>query len=128
MQTDDNETVIAWKSNILSDESMKPPTALGNSLTSKLNWIHNSKTTGEISCLKQDKASFTHENVVNLLIVYELDLWLANLNTKFALGDSLFEAVKLTKKTDPDRYGCCGCASGLILAQMPIFIVNWWIV
>ena len=55
MQTDDTETVIACKSEILSDESIKSPTAPGSSLASKLKWIHSSEIAAEIkrSCLKK---------------------------------------------------------------------------
>ena len=69
-------------------------------------WFHNSKTRTEFreSCLKQDKASFIHRNMVNLLIVYELDTCSRGLNTKFTLSDCLFRAVKLTKNADSDKF------------------------
>ena len=35
--------------------------------------------------------------MVNLYIVYEINLWPYNIGTDFTLGNSLFEAVKLTK-------------------------------
>ena len=41
--TGDIETIIAWKFKELSDESIKPPTTPGNSLTPKLKCIHNLK-------------------------------------------------------------------------------------
>ena len=57
------------------------------------------------NCLKQeDKAALTAINVVNLFIVYELDTWSQDLNTEFTLRDCLFEAVKLTKNADTDKY------------------------
>ena len=70
-QTDDTETVIEWKFEILSDESIKPPTAPGNSLAPKMKQIHNSEIALENggSYLKQDKATFTFKNVLTLLIV-----------------------------------------------------------
>ena len=37
-------------------------------------------------------------------IVYELDTWSRNLNSDFTLKDCLFGGVKLTKRTDPDKY------------------------
>ena len=55
------------------------------------------------SCLKQDKASFTPNNV-NLFIVYELDRWLQDLNAKFSLKDCLFGDVKRTKNADSNKY------------------------
>ena len=68
MPTDDLETIIAWKTKELSDESMKPSTEPGNNLSPKLEWICNSKIAVEFkgNCLKQVKALFTHKNVVNL--------------------------------------------------------------
>ena len=45
------------------------------------------------SCLKQDKAAFTHRNEVNFFIVYELDTGSRDLNTKFTLDDCMFGAV-----------------------------------
>ena len=39
--------------------------------------------------------------MVNLYIVYEINLWPYNIGTDFTLGNSLFEAVKLTKNNWP---------------------------
>ena len=55
------------------------------------------------SCLKQDKASFTPNNV-NLFIVYELDRWSQDLNATFSLKDCLFGNVKRTKNADSNKY------------------------
>ena len=48
-----------------------------NSLAPALTYIHNSRITVKFegNCLKRDKVSFTHRNVVNFCIVYELDTW-----------------------------------------------------
>ena len=72
MTTGDTETIIAWKSKGLSDKSIMPPNTPGTSLPSKLKYIHNSVIGAKFkgSCLKQDKATFTH--VANLFIAYEL--------------------------------------------------------
>ena len=58
----------------MSNEKIRPPTTSNNSLSPKLKW-HNSKTRIEFkdSCFKQDKVTFTSNNIVDLLIVYELD-------------------------------------------------------
>ena len=50
--------------------------------------------------------SFTLRHAVNLFIVYELTTWSRLLNTVFPLGDCLFGAVKLTKNSHKDKYGC----------------------
>ena len=60
------------------------------------------------SCLKQDKAPFTPNNVVNLYIVYELNIWSQDLNADFTLKDCLFGAVKLTKNANPNKYSYSG--------------------
>ena len=55
--------------------------------------------------LKQDSVSFLQKNVVNVYINYNLDTWSRYLNTDFTLGNCLFDAVKLTKNANPDKYG-----------------------
>ena len=57
MLTNDTETIITWWSKGLSVESIKPPSALDNSLAPKLKKIHNSKIAVEFkgNCLKWDK-------------------------------------------------------------------------
>ena len=49
------------------------------------------------SCLKQDKATFTHRNEVNLIIVSELDTSSRDLSIQVTLGNRLFGAVKLLR-------------------------------
>ena len=56
--------------------------------------------------MNKDPATFTCRNVVHFFIVYALDSWSRDLNTKFTLGGCLFGAVKLIKNDDPDKYGC----------------------
>ena len=43
MPTGPFETIIAWKSEGLSDEIIRPPTTPGNILVSNLKWILNLK-------------------------------------------------------------------------------------
>ena len=50
--------------------------------------------------------------VVNLFIVYELDRWSQDLNTKFTLKDCLFGNVKTTKSADPNTYSYSGFGIG----------------
>ena len=64
-------------------------------------------------CLKQDKATFTPNNVVNLFIVYELYRWSRDLNTDFTLKNCLFGSVKLAKNADPDKYQYSGHGIGV---------------
>ena len=68
-------------------------------------WINNSRIKLEFkeNCLKQDKAPFTPNNVVDLYIVYELNTWSQDLNDEFILKNCLFGAVKLTKNANPSK-------------------------
>ena len=61
-----------------------------------------------MSWLKQDRATFTHRNSVNLYFVYELNTWSRDLNMDFTLGDCQIKALKLTKNADLDKYRYTG--------------------
>ena len=56
------------------------------------------------SCLKQESVTSPHKQVVNIYIVYGINLRLFSVDKDFALGNSLFGAVKLTTNPDPDKY------------------------
>ena len=73
MSTGDTETIIACKIKGLSNETIKIPTTLSNSLAPKVKLILWSKIAVEYkgSCFKQNKASLSHRNMVNLFIIYE---------------------------------------------------------
>ena len=97
--------ISAWKSKVLSDESIKPPAASNNSLAPALNYISTkSRLKFDGSYLKQDKVAFFHKKVVNIYIVYEIYLWLFNVGKDFALGNSLVRAINLTKNVDPNKF------------------------
>ena len=71
---------------------------ISNSFAPKLTFIHVDAKVAENfegNCLKQDKPSFTHTNVVKYFIFYELISWSRDLNDTFTLKDCLFEAVKI---------------------------------
>ena len=55
--------------------------------------------------MKQDKATSNPKTLINLSIVYKLDVWSRDLYRKLTLGDCLFGAIKLIKNDDPDKYG-----------------------
>ena len=59
----------------------------GYSFAPKLTYIQNSKIAVKFEgkCLKQDKVSFDHKNLVNFVILYELDIWSRDLNTDFTV-------------------------------------------
>ena len=61
--------------------------------------------------LKQAVISYTHSNIVNIYIVYELDAFSSNSNDP-TLKNCLFGAVTLTKSTDIDKYKYSGYGIG----------------
>ena len=65
------------------------------SFAPKFTYIHNSKIAVRFdrNCLKQDKVSFTHTNVVNVLIAYKLDLRSRDLGINFTLKDCFSELL-----------------------------------
>ena len=54
------------------------------------------------SCLKQDKFTFNHGKIMIIYIVHDLKSTLNNFDP--TLQNCLFEAVKLTKNSDIDKY------------------------
>ena len=97
--------VSSWKSKGLSAVSIKPPTASDNSLTPVLNYYGTRirvKFVG--SCLKQPKISYTHGKVVNIYIVYKLDVSSSH-NNDPTLKNCLFGAVALTENAVLSKYG-----------------------
>ena len=82
----------------MSDESIRTLTTSDSSLALVLNYISNkvrAKFVG--SCLRQDKITYTHEKIVNIYIVYEINLWNYRCSDDPTLGNCLFGAVKLVK-------------------------------
>ena len=67
---------IFQQSKGLSNERIEPLTTSGNSLAPSLNFV-NARTRGKFIgiCVKQDKATFGHKNIVNIYIVYKINLW-----------------------------------------------------
>ena len=107
-----NDYISSWKSKGLSAENIKPPTTSDNSLTLVLSY-YGTKTRVKFngSCLKQSKISYTHGEVVNIYIVYELGASSSHINDP-TLKTCLFGAVTLTKNADIDNYGYSGYGIG----------------
>ena len=63
------------------------------------------------SCLKEDKATYTHGKTVNIFIVYELTASSSHSHDP-TLENGLFGAVRLTKNTDIDKYKYSGYGIG----------------
>ena len=64
------------------------------------------------SCLKQEKVTLSHKWVVNIYIVYEINLWSYTHGADFTLRNFSFGAVKLTKNAGPDKYSYLGYGTG----------------
>ena len=96
--------VLSWQSKGLSNESIKSPAISDNTINPRLNYygvkirVHFTK-----SCLKQPKFTFTHKNIVNIYIVYELAASSSN-SSDPTLKNCLFGAVTLTKNADFEKY------------------------
>ena len=50
----------------------------------------------EQKCWNLFKVSFTHENLLKVSVVYELNIWSRDLHTDFILKECLFGTVKAT--------------------------------
>ena len=81
-----------WKSKGSPDKSIKPSAAVNNSLAPTPNHI-NAKLQVKFDGhrLKQDKVTFTHKQVVN--IVYNKNVWSDIHNHNFTLENYLFGPV-----------------------------------
>ena len=87
--------ISEWKSKGLSDESVKSPTTSDNIPFPWLNYIGNKVRVKFVgNCLKQDKITSTHGK-----IFYEINFWNYRQSDNPTLGNCLFGAVKLVKKT-----------------------------
>ena len=62
-------------------------------------------------CLKQDKITYTHGEIVNIYIVYEISKSI-NISDYLTLEHCLFDAVSLTKKAYVNRYKYSGYGIG----------------
>ena len=106
---------MACKSKVLSEESIKPPATSDSSLNPGIEYTDNAKIQVKFdgSCLKQEKVTFGQKTILKFYTGYEINLWPLNLDSKFALLNSLFGAVKLlTKNADLDHYFYSGYGIG----------------
>ena len=68
------ESIKAWQCRELSNGKIRSPITVDKSIYPRQKW-YSSKKRMEFkwSCLKQDKPTFTPQNLVNLFTVYKLD-------------------------------------------------------
>ena len=107
-----SDFILSWKSKGLPDESITPPSAHHNFLNPSLNYVvTKTRVRFSGSCLKQDKITYTHEKIVNIYIVYEIN---KNDNTSSdpTLENSSFGAVSFTKNANIDGYKHSGYGIG----------------
>ena len=98
----DKKYILEWKSKGLSEQSIKPPTTSDNSLAPLIDYLNDKiRLKFKGSCLKQDKLTYTHKTMVN--IVYEISVPDSH-NNYPTLENCLFGAVRLTKNEDIDKY------------------------
>ena len=96
--------VLSWKSIRPSEEGIENITTSDSNFDpSLINYYPLSDNKFNEHCLisSNNDPSLV---AVNLHICYTLDSWSLDLDTYFTLGNGLFESVKLTKNTDPDKY------------------------
>ena len=92
-----------------------------DSLAPGLNYIDNKIRVG--SCLKQDKIKYIHAKMVNIYIVYEINLWNYTYSSYPTLGNCSFGAVKLVKIADIDKYKSSGYGIDLIYNEISDFLL-----
>ena len=105
--------ISSWKSKGLSAEIIKPPTTSDNSPAPSLDYYGNKiRVKFAKSCLKQsNKVLYTHEEIVNICIVYELGASTSH-SSNPTTKNSLFGAVTLTKNADIEKYKYFGYGIG----------------
>ena len=96
--------IYYWESKGLSDERINSIETSNYSITPDLNYC-DTKTRVEFnrSCLKQDKVTFSHSQLVNIYIAYEISKSI-NISDYPTLEDCLFGAATLTKHADNEWY------------------------
>ena len=96
----------------MSDESINAPTTSNTFLDSSLDFV-GTKVRIRFSedCLRQEKITFNHGEIVNIYIVYEIEKSI-NIRSYPTLENCLFGSVKLTKHIDVDQYKYSGYGIG----------------
>ena len=100
--------IYFWKSKGLSDGRINSITAYNYSITPELSY-YGSKIRVKFngSCVKQDKATYSHGTIVNIYIAYEISKN-CDISSYPTLENCLFGAASLTKDVDTDQYKYSG--------------------
>ena len=97
----DSKKISAWKSKGFSVETIERPATSNNILSPSINDINvRIRVKFDESSLKHDKLN---KAVVNIYIVYEINLYSFKQSADFTLENSLYGAVMLTKNADFDK-------------------------
>ena len=105
--------ILSWKSKGLSAESITPPSAPNNFLNPSLNYLGTKiRVRFSRGCLKQDKIKYTHDTIVNIYIVHEINKKDNTTSTDHTLEICLFGTVPLTKNEYIDKYKHSGYGIG----------------
>ena len=64
--------ILEWKSKGISEENIKPLKTINNILNPLLEYDNKLKLKFNGSCLRQDKITFIHGQIVNIYIVYDI--------------------------------------------------------
>ena len=108
-----SDCVSSWKSKGLSTETITSLSAPNNFLNPSLNYLDTKiKVRFSGSCLKQDKITYTHRKIVNIYIVYEINIKDSMTSSDPTLENCLFGAVTLNKNVNIDQYGYSGYGIG----------------
>ena len=70
-----DSNILSWRSKRLSDQSIKAPTTSNKMLNPSLDYVGSKirvKFSGD--CLKQERLEFSHGKIVNIYIVYEIQI------------------------------------------------------
>ena len=102
------QNISSWRSKGLSDEEIK----VVNGLYPSVNYVNEKlRLKFEGSCLAQTKVFYTHKNIVNIYIVYEISAITRN-SYDPKLINGLFGAVTLVKNSDINKFGYTGYGIG----------------
>ena len=103
----------------MSNESIKSPATSNNSLFSELSYVGNKiRVEFDGSCLKQDKLTFPHGSIMNIYIVYKINLWDRGYDD-YPTENFLFGAVKLIKNANIEK--CKYLVFGIRMTDVELF-------
>ena len=99
----DSNYILEWRSKVISDKNITPPSASYNFLTPSLNYLGTKRKVRFIgSCLKQEKIRYSQGKTVNIYIVYEINRNENTTSSDPTLENCVFGTFSLNKNADID--------------------------